>query len=103
MKTRNHTTIVLEKSSYIYSSRYQEKQIANLVLSGNTETISIQFLPQHIEVLEDLIAHLRAIDSQQQMERLAKLNQEVNELQHKMQIVTTINGNGNSPVECAEF
>lgn len=103
MKKRNYTTIVLEKSSYIYSSGYQEKQIASLVLSGNTENISIQFLPQHIEVLEELIAHLRAIESQQQMERLAKLNQEMDELQHKMQIVTSINGNGNSPLERAEF
>lgn len=103
MKTRTYTTIVLDSSAHIYSNRHQSEQFASLILSSAAETISIQFSPQHINVLEELITYLRAIELQQQSERLAFLNQELNELQHEMQNVTTINGNGKSTVECADF
>jgi len=54
-------------------------------------------------VLEKLIAELKAIESQQQADRLAFLNRELNQLQREVQTVTSTNGNCKLPQESGEF
>ena len=87
MQTRTFTTIVLDSSTHTYSNRYESEPFASLVLSSTTQTVSIQFSPQHVNVLEKLIAELKAIESQQQADRLAFLNRELNQLQREVKLL----------------
>ena len=103
MQTRTFTTIVLDNSTHTYSNRYESEPFASLVLSSTTQTVSIQFSPQHVNVLEKLIAELKAIESQQQADKLAFLNRELNQLQREVQTVTSTNGNCSLPQESVEF
>jgi len=106
MKTKTHTTIALDNDTYLYCHKYEGDSYTSLVLANCSETLSIQFSPQHVAVLENLIAQLRKIEAAQRSEKLVDLHQGLEKLQQEIQTLTpSSNGRGEKPlkIELVEF
>ena len=80
MKINRITNIDLEINTYMHFSSNEELGTVNLYLSGYPETISIQFLSDHLPQIEMLVTEMQRIKHSRQAQQLAELQRQIDAL-----------------------
>lgn len=94
MNVTRTTYIAITANSYVSSNINHNHGTANLFIAGNTESIVIQFQPENLPVLHDLVAALQQLEADLQQAKLENLQRQINAIQnHNGKAVTLVADN----------
>lgn len=89
MNVTRTTSIAITANSYVSSTVNHNHGTANLFIAGNTESIIVQFMPENLPILRDLVAALQQLEADLQQTKLENLHRQIN-------VIQNYNANGNS-------